>query len=563
MKFTYLVGLTNAELQKTLAELPPHTIVSYLTSVQDRFGNTHDNVDVLRQISPETSAPIYGTTDAQLGNGIVGGMILSYETLGVEAARVSLRVLAGENPDAISPHAVPSIPMFDGRQLRRWGIRKASLPADTVIRYTEPTVWEEYGWYIIGLLTALAVETLLIVWMIFLHTRRRQAEAENLLLNSRLAEIVSNVPGIVWESRTDPQTNVRRTTFISDYVQKFLGYTAQEWLAKPRGFGLDIVTDADRERTKRESEAVIETGIDGVSEFRWRTKDGGIRWVENHLSPIFDGDAKVIGLRGVALDVTNRKLAEDKARQTEERDRAILAAIPDLMIVQTPDGVYLDFHANDPDDLLLPPESFLGKNMREVLPPELAEKFAEAFERAEPMRKPQLVEYQMKLGGLDRWFEARIVRSNENILAMVHDITERKRALDELRRSEERFSKAFRSNPQPMTLTTVADGRYVDFNESFLAMCGYTHEEVIGRTSVELGTWDDSGSRANLIKELKEHGSVLNMETICRTKDGGRRDLLISAETLEIGGEQCLLLAASDITERMMAQQGQPKLTKS
>ncbi len=498
-----MVGLTNAELQKTLAELPPHTIVSYLTSVQDRFGNTHDNVDVLRQISPETSAPIYGTTDAQLGNGIVGGMILSYETLGVEAARVSLRVLAGEDPDAISPHAVPSIPMFDGRQLRRWGIREASLPADSVIRYTEPTVWEEYGWYIIGLLTALAVETLLI------------------------------------------------------------GYTAQEWLAKPRGFGLDIVTDADRERTKRESEAVIETGIDGVSEFRWRTKDGGIRWVENHLSPIFDGDAKVIGLRGVALDVTNRKLAEDKARQTEERDRAILAAIPDLMIVQTPDGVYLDFHANDPDDLLLPPESFLGKNMREVLPPELAEKFAEAFERAEPMGKPQLVEYRMELGGLDRWFEARIVRSNENILAMVHDITERKRALDELRRSEERFSKAFRSNPQPMTLTTVADGRYVDFNESFLAMCGYTHEEVIGRTSVELGIWDDSGSRANLIKELKEHGSVLNMEMICRTKDGGRRDLLISAETLEIGGEQCLLLAASDITERMMAQQGQPKLTKS
>src|SRR5829696_626784 len=82
LKFTYLVGLTNEELQNTLAQLPPHTIVSYLTSRQDRLGNNRDHVDILRQISPASSAPIYGTTDAQMGNGIVGGMILSWEAIG-------------------------------------------------------------------------------------------------------------------------------------------------------------------------------------------------------------------------------------------------------------------------------------------------------------------------------------------------------------------------------------------------------------------------------------------------------------------------------------------------
>jgi hypothetical protein len=72
---------------------------------------------------------------------------------------------------------------------------------------------------VIGLSAAFIVETLLVVFLIYLRLRRRQAVAENVRLSGRLAEIVSNVPGIVWESRTDPAINGRRTTFISDYVR--------------------------------------------------------------------------------------------------------------------------------------------------------------------------------------------------------------------------------------------------------------------------------------------------------------------------------------------------------
>ena len=86
-----------------------------------------------------------------------------------------------------------------------------------------------------------------------------------------------------------------------------------------------------------------------------------------------DGNGGVIGLRGVTLDITARKLTEATLRQTEEKDRAILNAIPDLMFLQTRDGVYLDCHANDPRDLLVPPDRLLGKNMRDVLPADLAE----------------------------------------------------------------------------------------------------------------------------------------------------------------------------------------------
>jgi len=282
-----------------------------------------------------------------------------------------------------------------------------------------------------GLLAAIVVETLLIGWLLLLRSRRRQAEAENLHLHNRLDEIVSNVPGIVWETRTDPAIGRRKTTYISEYVQRMLGYSPEEWLHRPPGFGLEIVQEEDRERVLRESNAVIESGEDGVSEFRWVTRDGRIRWVENHLSPIFDTDGNVMGLRGVALDVTDRKLAEEQARETDKKDRAILSAIPDLMFLQTLDGVYLDYHAARSNDLLVAPTSFLGKNMREVLPPHLAEQFAACFANARDGGEPQILEYSLDVGRGESSYEARMVRAGDTILSIVRDITNLKRSEQE------------------------------------------------------------------------------------------------------------------------------------
>jgi signal transduction histidine kinase len=138
-----------------------------------------------------------------------------------------------------------------------------------------------------------------------------------------------------------------------------------------------------------------------------------------------------MGLRGVALDVTDRKLAEELARATEKKDRAILSAIPDLMFLQTLDGVYLDYHATLANDLLVAPESFLGKNMREVLPSHLAEQFAEAFAKAQEGGEPQILEYSLDVGVGESSFEARMVRIGSTVLSIVRDITILKRSEQE------------------------------------------------------------------------------------------------------------------------------------
>ena len=130
------------------------------------------------------------------------------------------------------------------------------------------------------------------------------------------------------------------------------------------------------------------------------------------------------------------------------------------------------------------------------------------------------------------------------------DITERKLAEEELQVSEQRFAKAFSANPQPMSLTTLADGRYIDVNESFLQMSGFTRDEVVGHTSLELRNFENSEDRERLVGPLRTNGSVRNLELKFRKKDGEFRTLLSSAELLHLGGQQCVLVASSDITDR-------------
>jgi len=134
-------------------------------------------------------------------------------------------------------------------------------------------------------------------------------------------------------------------------------------------------------------------------------------------------------------------------------------------------------------------------------------------------------------------------------------ITERKRAEAALKESEEKFSKAFRSSPDAIAITTLKDGKFIEVNDSYTRITGHTRQEVIGHNASELGDWANFKERDRVVRMLKEQGRVHNEEVHLRTKPGETNTALFSAELINIDGEPCMISIARDITERKRAEE--------
>lgn len=144
----------------------------------------------------------------------------------------------------------------------------------------------------------------------------------------------------------------------------------------------------------------------------------------------------------------------------------------------------------------------------------------------------------------------------------LEDITERKKAEEAIRFSEEKFSKAFDSCPVWVVMSSLATGRYIDVNQSFLNIMGFRRDEVINRTSYELGTWLYPEERETVLREINKHGSISNYEVSRRTKNGTILNMLFWGDIIEVGGETCLLSVSLDITEKVAAEQERQELER-
>ena len=150
---------------------------------------------------------------------------------------------------------------------------------------------------------------------------------------------------------------------------------------------------------------------------------------------------------------------------------------------------------------------------------------------------------------LERQIDERTTALWSKSAALDHEIEKRGRAENRLRRSEEKFSKLFYISPVWMDVATVAEGRYIDVNEAFVAATGYTREEVIGRNSTECGLWPNPDARKAIGRRLQNHGRLDRHPCRFRMKDGSLRDFLWSAEVIDWGGESCALSVLIDTTE--------------
>ena len=341
----------------------------------------------------------------------------------------------------------------------------------------------------------------------------------------------------------------------NDQLVRMLGYlTRSEMIGKP---AIEFAAPESREYVR----SLLDSGRIAPYEHLAIRKDGTVFPVEV-CGRIIAREPHRISLAAVR-DITERKRAEEALRESEERYRTVVEFFPECVAVSVDDRlVYVN-----PAGLKLVglegPEGrakLIGRPVYDFMPAAQREFIRE--ERRDVLQRgvpgPIIQGSMIRPDGSTVTAEGQAIPfvydGRPAILSVIRDITERKRAEAALRESEEKFSKAFRSCPDGVALSELETGSYIDINEGYERLFGFSREEVIGRTSPELGIYQDPNDRGRLVEELRAHGLVRDIELRCLTRHRQPLICLYGGELIELGGRPFIVSVIHDITDRVRAE---------
>jgi len=254
-------------------------------------------------------------------------------------------------------------------------------------------------------------------------------------------------------------------------------------------------------------------------------------------------------------EIQERLRIEQALRESESRYRDLVESSEDLIATHDFQGRILSVNPAPAKRLGYEVSELLKMNIRDLLAPRVRAEFQDFLQRVISTGSDRGRMVVLTRSGEEQiWEYSSTLRSegvsSPTIRGMARDITEKVRAEEALQLSEAKFATAFRNSPSAMAITSLRDGRYVDVNQSFEKQLGYTREEVIGHTAVELGVWVDPEEFSTSIHGIRETGRTTRAEARLRTKSGRVLTVQYSAEVIQIGKELYRLAAGEDITER-------------
>jgi PAS domain S-box-containing protein len=285
---------------------------------------------------------------------------------------------------------------------------------------------------------------------------------------------------------------------------------------------------------------------------------GSHRWLQTHVAPLRDKSGEIWAALGITWDITQQKKAEDELRASEARFRALIQHSYDGVVLFSANGDILFCSASNERILKYRPDEMVGQKMWEFVHPDDIPSAQEGFRQL--FEHPQVpVTIRARIRSKDsswRILEGHFTNllHDPDIGAIINnfrDITESVYAVEVLRRSEEKFSKAFHAIPLPIFITTRSDVRLVACNQAALDLCGYSEQEVIGRPIHELNLWVDPQAREEFRKTLKESGQVRDFVSTLRMRSGEIRTVEFFAEFIDLEETKCVLTIARDITESL------------
>ncbi|HSE23740.1 MAG TPA: ABC transporter substrate binding protein [Pyrinomonadaceae bacterium] len=310
LTFNYLTDLPLEELIANTKNLPKHSIIFYLwQQTRNEHGQLLETYETLGAFAPFASAPIYGMGTGNLGKGIVGGYLGGSEANGTKMGEIVLQVLSGKRTQDIPVVNAPASYMFDWRELQRWNISEKSLPPGSIVNFREFTFWQLYKWRIVGVVALVALQFVLIAFLLIERRRRRIATETS----RHLATIVEYSDDAILSTSLDG-----KVLSWNAGAELMYGYMADEMI------GEDVSKLAGPDK-KKESAAIIDRIKSGKNldhfETTGMTKKGRQIDVSLAMSALRDERGRVIGASTIARDISERKQAEETLRQSETKFR--------------------------------------------------------------------------------------------------------------------------------------------------------------------------------------------------------------------------------------------------
>jgi PAS domain S-box-containing protein len=239
-----------------------------------------------------------------IGRGIIGGYVWTQEGNAAKLADITMRVVNGTPPKDIPVQKGPEFPMFDWRQLQRWGIGEDRLPPGSVIRFRELTMWQQYKWRIVGTFTIVVLQAVLIGALLLQRKRAQRRAAALVESEGRFRNMADTAPTMIWVSGPD-----QRCTFLNRAWLTFTARTVKQEL----GTGwMESVHPDDRDRVCRAYSSALDTLAPLQMEYRLRRADGEYRSLLCTGVPRFQKDRVFTGYIGSCVDVTDLKHAHER-----------------------------------------------------------------------------------------------------------------------------------------------------------------------------------------------------------------------------------------------------------
>ena len=271
LTFVWFEDLSFREALLRTASLPDNSAILYIIFGTDGTGAAFADERLFAELHATANAPLFAGQSVYLGAGIVGGSLLSIDDLSRDTADVAVRLLNGESPGSVRvPPHVPGQPIFDWRELQRWGIAESRLPAGSVVRYRSPSLWQEYRYTILGAIGALAIQALLIVGLLYQRRARQRAELDSrrnlaLAADANRRQTMSALTNAIAHELGQPLSSMIHNAHA---LQKMIATdratpeTIGEILSDIRSEGIQATQIIDRHRTMLRSHQLDKKPID-------------------------------------------------------------------------------------------------------------------------------------------------------------------------------------------------------------------------------------------------------------------------------------------------------------